>query len=111
MRRVGLIGELVTSLHQPFLTLLRTEANKGGRGLGWGIRRPQRAQKRKPARQCAEFRHAERAIANSAVASSLNPLSRQFQRRCKGVNRRMSFVGVFQVGCEQSGVISGHDGS
>jgi len=33
---------VVTSLHQPFLTLLRTEANKGGRGLGWGIRRPQR---------------------------------------------------------------------
>jgi hypothetical protein len=32
----------VTSLHQPFLTLLRTEANKGGRGLGWGIRRPVR---------------------------------------------------------------------
>jgi hypothetical protein len=34
MRRVGLIGELVTSLHQPFLTLLRTEANKDGRGWG-----------------------------------------------------------------------------
>jgi hypothetical protein len=34
MRRDGLIGELVTSLHQPFLTLLRTKANKDR--LGWG---------------------------------------------------------------------------
>jgi len=46
-----------------------------------------------------------------AVVLSPYPLSRQFQRRCKGVNRRMSFVSVFQVGCEQSGVVSGHDGS
>jgi hypothetical protein len=47
-------------------------------------------------------------FANSTVASSPYPLSWQFQRRRKGIHRRMALVGVFQVGCEQSGVVSGH---
>jgi hypothetical protein len=54
---------VVTSLHQPFLTLLRTEANKDGRGWDGAFAVYHAvAKKRKPVRQFAEFRHAEWAM-------------------------------------------------
>jgi hypothetical protein len=109
MRRVGLIGDFaVTNL---FLTLLRTEANKDRRGWGGAFAVRNGRKNESPLGSAPNFGTPNGLFANSAVASSPNPLSWQFQRRCKCVNRRMSFVGVFQVGCEQSGVISGHDGS
>jgi hypothetical protein len=86
---------LVTLLHQPFLTLLRTEANKGGRGGGAFAVRHAVAKNESPLGSAPNFGTPNGLFANSAVASSPNPLSWQFQRRRKGIHRRMAFVGVF----------------